>query len=333
MEKLKLGIIGLGGISQVVHLPIFSKLKNVSIEAVAEINKNRLLAVGEKFNIAKRYTDYNELLKEANIDAVIIATPTSTHHEISIAALKAGKHIFVEKPIARNFQEAKAINDLAEKNKLLAFVGMNLRFRPDAMLIKSLINSGELGNIFYIRCNWYRKQSSSEKWFMRKDQSGGGVLIDLGVALLDLATWFLDFPDLDSVTVKTFNLNTKGVEDSAVGFIKFKNQSVISFEVSWSLDSDEDSLRLRAFGKNGTAHLNPIRVYKRLQGEIVDYSPTSSVNTKNMYKKSYENELKHFIGAIIGNNPVQSSSKDALRRMQMLEAIYKSAEENREIKL
>jgi predicted dehydrogenase len=210
---------------------------------------------------------------------------------------------------------------------------MNLRFRPDAMLIKSLINSGELGNIFYIRCNWYRKQSSSEKWFMRKDQSGGGVLIDLGVALLDLATWFLDFPDLDSVTVKTFNLNTKGVEDSAVGFIKFKNQSVISFEVSWSLDSDEDSLRLRAFGKNGTAHLNPIRVYKRLQGEIVDYSPTSSVNTKNMYKKSYENELKHFIGAIIGNNPVQSSSKDALRRMQMLEAIYKSAEENREIKL
>lgn len=333
MEKLKLGIIGLGGISQVVHLPIFSKLKNVSIEAVAEINKNRLLAVGEKFNIAKRYTDYNELLKEANIDAVIIATPTSTHHEISIAALKAGKHIFVEKPIARNFQEAKAINDLAEKNKLLAFVGMNLRFRPDAMLIKSLINSGELGNIFYIRCNWYRKQSSSEKWFMRKDQSGGGVLIDLGVALLDLATWFLDFPDLDSVTVKTFNLYTKGVEDSAVGFIKFKNQSVISFEVSWSLDSDEDSLRLRAFGKNGTAHLNPIRVYKRLQGEIVDYSPTSSVNTKNMYKKSYENELKHFIGAIIGNNPVQSSSKDALRRMQMLEAIYKSAEENREIKL
>ncbi|MBZ0182258.1 MAG: Gfo/Idh/MocA family oxidoreductase [Melioribacteraceae bacterium] len=333
MEKLKLGIIGLGGISQVVHLPIFSKLKNVSIQAVAEVNKNRLLAVGEKFNIAKRFTDYNELLKEANIDAVIIATPTSTHHEISIAALKAGKHIFVEKPIARNFQEAKAINDLAEKNKLLAFVGMNLRFRPDAMLIKSLINSGELGNIFYIRCNWYRKQSSSEKWFMRKDQSGGGVLIDLGVALLDLATWFLDFPDLDSVTVKTFNLNTKGVEDSAVGFIKFKNQSVISFEVSWSLDSDEDSLRLRAFGKNGTAHLNPIRVYKRLQGEIVDYSPTSSVNTKNMYKKSYENELKHFIGAIIGNNPVQSSSKDALRRMQMLEAIYKSAEENREIKL
>jgi len=333
MEKLKLGIIGLGGISQVVHLPIFSKLKNVSIEAVAEINKNRLLAVGEKFNITKRFTDYNELLKESDINAVIIATPTSTHHEIAIAALTAGKHIFVEKPIARNFQEAKAINDLAEKNKLLAFVGMNLRFRPDAMLIKSLINSGELGNIFYIRCNWYRKQSSSEKWFMRKDQSGGGVLIDLGVALLDLATWFLNFPELDSVTVKTFNLNTKGVEDSAVGFIKFKNQSVISFEVSWSLDSDEDSLRLRAFGKNGTAHLNPIRVYKRLQGDIVDYSPTSSVNTKNMYKKSYENELKHFIGAIIGNNPVQSSSKDALRRMQMLEAIYKSAEENREIKL
>ncbi len=332
MDKLKLGVIGLGGISQVVHIPIFSKLKNASINAVAEINKSRLSAVSEKFNIENRYSDYKVLLQEADVDAVIIATPTSTHHDIAIDALNAGKHIFVEKPIARNYKEALDINTLAEKNKLLAFVGMNLRFRPDAMLLKSLINSGELGNIFYIRCNWFRKQSSSQKWFMKKDQSGGGVLIDLGVALLDLATWLLNFPDLDSVSVQTFNLNTKGVEDSAVGFIKFKNSSVISFEVSWSLDSDEENLRLRAFGKNGTAHLNPIRVYKRLQGDIVDYSPFSTVNTKNMYKKSYENELKHFIGAILGNNPVLSSSKDALTRMKMLEAIYKSAEENREIK-
>ena len=332
MNKLKLGLIGLGGISQVVHLPILSKLKNVTINGVAEVNKSRLLAVGEKFNVENKFTDYKELLASSDIDAVIIATPTSTHHEIAIDSLNAGKHIFIEKPIARNYQEAKEINSLAEKQKLLAFVGMNLRFRPDSMLLKSLINSGELGSIFYIRCNWFRKQSSSQKWFMKKDQSGGGVLIDLGVALLDLSTWLLNFPELDSVSVNTYNHNTKGVEDSAVGFIKFKNSSAISFEVSWSLDSDEENLRLRAFGKNGTAHLNPIRVYKRMQGEIVDYSPSSNVNTKNMYKKSYENELKHFIGAIIGNNPVLSSSKDALQRMKMLEAIYQSAEENREIK-
>jgi len=226
--------------------------------------------------------------------------------------------------------EQKAI-DAAKKAKVKAMVGMNFRFRPDAMLLKSLINSNELGDLFYIRCGWSRKQSSKEKWFRKKTESGGGVLIDLGIVLLDLGIWFLDYPPVKSVSVQTYSHKVKGVEDSAVGFLRFKNGSVINFEVSWSLHSEKDSFNLTAFGTEGTGHLNPFRAYKRVDSARIDYTPTGSANKKNLYKKSYENELKHFISSIRGNTPFLSSSEEAVTRMKLLEAIYESAEKEKEI--
>ena len=166
MEKTKVAVIGLGGIAQLVHLPILSKLMNVEISAIADIKKNQLNSVSEKFNIEKHYTDHREMLEKEEVDAVIIATPTNTHLEIALDCLKAGKHILIEKPIARNVSEAKQINAASKKYKKQVMVGMNLRYRPDAMLLKSLVNSGELGDIFYIRCGWLRKQSNEQKWFI-----------------------------------------------------------------------------------------------------------------------------------------------------------------------
>ena len=331
MKKTNIAVVGLGGIAQLVHLPILSKLNSVNIVAVSEVNKNRLKTVGNKFNVSNQYSDYKKMLAENDIDAVIIATPTKSHLEVSLEAIKAGKHILIEKPIAVNYEEAKKINDAAKKDKVKAMVGMNFRFRPDAMLLKSLINSNELGDLFYIRCGWSRKQSSEEKWFRKKTESGGGVLIDLGIMLLDLGIWFLDYPPVKSVSVQTYSHKVKGVEDSAVGFLRFKNGSVINFEVSWSLHSEKDSFNLTAFGTEGTGHLNPFRAYKRVDSARIDYTPTGSANTKNLYKKSYENELKHFISSVRGNTPLLSSSEEAVTRMKLLEAIYESAEKEKEI--
>ena len=333
MEKTRIGVIGLGGVAQVVHLPILAKLDNVTIASAAEVNKNRLNTVAEKFNIPMRYRDYKEMLENSELDAVVIATPTSTHTEIALDCLKAGKNILVEKPIARTYDEAKQIHNAVKKCKCMAMVGMNLRFRPDAMLLKSLLNSGELGDLFYIRCSWLRKRSSEQKWFVSKKEAGGGVIIDLGVALLDLAMWLLKFQPIKSVTVQNYSHSKGNVEDSAVGFIRLENNAVVSFEVSWSLHSEKDSFNLTAFGTKGTAHLNPLRAYRRIEGAHIDYTPAQTANQSNLFKKSYENEIKHFIGAIRGTNPLISSIDDALTRMKLLEAIYKSAEQNSEIKL
>ncbi|HET54941.1 MAG TPA: Gfo/Idh/MocA family oxidoreductase [Ignavibacteria bacterium] len=331
-EVTKFAVVGLGGIAQLIHLPILSKLKDVEIVSLAEINKNRLNTVSEKFGIKNTFTDYKELIEKSEFDAAIIATPTNTHHDIAIDFLKAGKDLLIEKPIALNYEEARRINDTAKKYSCKVMVGMNLRFRPDAMLLKSIINSGELGDIFYIKCGWLRKQSSEQKWFFKKNEAGGGVILDLGINLLDLSLWLIDFPGIQSVSVQNFHHNTKNVEDSAVGFIRSKNGTVINFDVSWSLHSESDGFNLTAFGSEGTAHLNPLNAYRRIDSIQIDLTTPSS-GKKDLFKKSYENELKHFIGAINGINPILSSSDDALKRMKLVEVLYKSAQQNKEIKI
>src|SRR5690606_12084057 len=141
MEKIRLVIIGLGSVAQLIRLPIIAKVNNAVVTAVAETNKGRLNAVADKFNIAERYTDYNEMLKKSDVDAVIVATPTNTHKDVAIACLKAKKHVLVEKPLARTYAEAKPIADTAKRHKKILMVGMNLRYRPDAMILKSILSS------------------------------------------------------------------------------------------------------------------------------------------------------------------------------------------------
>jgi predicted dehydrogenase len=333
MEKSKIAVIGIGRVAQLIHLPVLTKLPNVDVSSIAETNKTRLQTIGQKFNIKKQFTDYKELLANDEVEAVVIATPTNTHADIAIDCLNAGKHVLIEKPIALNATEAKKINDTAKKNKKNVMIGMNLRYRPDAMLMKSLVSSGELGHIFYIRCGWLRKQSSDQKWFLKKSQSGGGVIIDLGTLMLDLALWIMNDHDILSVSVQKFNHNTRDVEDSAVGLLRLQNGQVISFEVSWGLHAEWDKFHLAAFGTKGTAHLNPLRAYKRLGASQIDYTLSNSANNTNLFKKSYENELKHFISVVRENTPVLSTGDDAVALMKLLEAIYKSAETQKEINL
>jgi predicted dehydrogenase len=333
MEKTKIAVIGLGGIAQLAHLPILTKLSNVQLVAVSDTNKTRLKAVGERYGVKNVYQDYNEMLAKEEIEGVVIATPTDTHSAIAIDCLKAKKDVLIEKPIARNLEEAKEIQAAAKKYKKQVMVGMKLRYRPDAMLTRSLINSGELGDIFYIRCGWLRKQSSEQKWFLNKSQSGGGVLIDLGILILDLALWIMNDHKLKSVSVETFSHTTKDVEDTAVGLVRFSDERVISFEVSWGLHAEWDKFHLAAFGTKGTAHLNPLKAYKRLESGHIDYTLPTSATASNLYKKAFENELKHFVAAVRDNSPMVSSGEDALMLMRLLDAIYKSAELKKEVML
>jgi predicted dehydrogenase len=333
MEKTNVAVIGLGGIAQLVHLPVLSKLNNVNISAVADINKTRLKTVGQKFGIQKLYSDYKELISDKNIEAIILATPTNTHRDIALDCIAANKALLIEKPIGRNENEAKEILASAKKHKAKVMVGMNLRYRPDAMLLKSLINGGDLGDIFYVRCGWLRKQSSVQKWFLNKNQAGGGVIIDLGILMLDLALWLMDEPKIKSVSVQKFNHNTKDVEDTAMGLIRMENDCVISFEVSWGLHSDWDKFHLASFGTKGTGHLNPLRAYKRIGASHLDYTISNTTNPQNNFKKSYENELKHFIGSVRDDKYIVSSIDDSVNLMKLLDAMYKSAQTKKEVLL
>ncbi len=333
MDKTKVAVIGLGSISQVVHLPYLAKLGNVELTAVAEVNKARLNTLSDKFNIKESYEDHKELLANSDAGTVIIATPTSAHKDVSIDCLKAGKDILVEKPLARTLQEVKQITDAAKKYKRKVMVGMNLRYRPDAMILKSLLNSGEIGEPFYIKCGWLRRQSSNQKWFTRKEESGGGVIFDLAILLLDLSLWLLDFPAVESVSTQNYYHNTKTVEDTSISFLRCKSSSVINIESSWSLSAQKDSLYFNVFGTKGWATLNPFHIYKRIEEQVIDLTPSQTESSTSLFKKSYLNELKSFIGAVNGLNPVFSSAEESLLRMKIIEAMYKSSDNNKEIKL
>jgi predicted dehydrogenase len=330
-ENTKIAVIGLGGVAQLVRLPILSKINSAEIVAVSELSKTRLNTVADKFHIKERFTNFQEMIEKVDFDAAIISTPTNTHKDIAVECLNNKKHVLIEKPIALNYAEAKEIDDAAKRNKRNAMVGMNFRFRPDTMLLKSLINSGELGELFYIKCGWSRKQSSQQKWFNKKNLAGGGVLLDLGIVLLDTALWLLDYPKINNVTAQNFYHSQQSMEDSSVGFIRFNNSSILNYEVSWSFHDETDSFKLAALGTEGTGHLNPLRAYKKVGSTRVDYSVSSGTQSKNLFKKSYENELKHFIGSISNSNPLISSSDEALLRMKLVENLYHSAKNKSEI--
>jgi predicted dehydrogenase len=332
MEKTKIGVIGLGSVAQLIHLPNLMKLNSVEVTSVAEVNKSRLAVIANKFNIREKYTDYNELLAKSDAEAVIIATPTGTHKEIAMAALKAKKDVLVEKPLARSLAEAKPIVESAKRNKKKLMVGLNLRYRPDAMILKSLINSDEIGEPNYIKASWVRRQSSREKWFTKKAESGGGVIIDLGILLLDLALWLLDYPTVQTVSTQSFNMNTKTVEDTSISFIRCKKSALISLETSWSLLLDKDQFNITVYGSKGSASINPFRVFKKLEDRLIELSPPKEENPVTLFQKSYYNELKSFIAAVRGISPLMSTGEEGLIRMKIVEAMYKSAAQKSEIK-
>lgn len=331
MEKVKIGIVGLGWVAQVVHLPILSKLGEAEIVAVCDRDKSRGRLVAEKFGIKSLYTDVTQMLESEQMDAVIVSTSTDSHKDVAIAALKAGKDVLVEKPIARKYDEAAAIAEAVKVSKRKLMVGMNHRFRPDTMLLKSFLEGKELGKVFYTKAGWLRKKNNDTTWLTQKEKSGGGVFIDLGIVMLDMAFWMMGFPDAKRVSATNFNHTTKHVEDTSCVNITMKNGSLINIEVSWSMQVLDDLYYCNIYGTDGTASLNPLRINKELHGNIVNLAPAKMDPPQHLFKRSYENELKHFLGAVKNIHPVISTADEAVQRMKIVDAVYKSVRTGKEV--
>lgn len=331
MEKVKLGIIGTGWAAQVFHLPTYTKLPEASVVCLCDRDKSRVRAVAEKFGIKKFYTDYHEMLAHEELDAVDICTTTSAHKEVAIACLEAKKDIFVEKPVARKYAEAIAVAEAAKKSKRKVMIGMNSRFRPDTMILRSFIESGDLGTVFYLKAGWLKKLIDELVWMKYKDKSGGGVFLDLGIVMLDLALWMTGFPEVQRVSTANYSQNGDNVEDSSAVFLSMKNGTTIAIEVSWNFYIEHELFYCNIYGDKGSAKINPLRIHKEMHGNIVNVTPETSDDPSAFFRRSYENELKHFLGAVRGIHPVVSTVDEAVQRMKIVDAIYKSAERKKEV--
>lgn len=330
MKEIKLAIIGVGEAAQNFHLPIYYKLPNVILEGVYDRMPTKAKAIADKFEINKVYNNIDDLLANAEITAVDICTTTDTHIDFAIKAIERGKSVLIEKPIAKNYEEAKRIYDAAKKNNTKVMVATNQRFRYDAMVLKNFVQTKELGEIFYVKGAWHQQKRGKE-WRQQIERSGGGVLIDLGVSLIDSLLWICDFPKVSSVNASIFKQTTENVEDVCIANIKFESGMIANLEMSWSLFGSKNVFSFDIYGSNGSAKINPLQLNKKDDDVISPISSIDSLSNIAIHKKSFESQLKHFINGALGHQPIISTAEEAVETMKIIDMLYKSAHENRPI--
>lgn len=336
MDKLKLAMVGGGSIAQLAHLPNWSKIDGVELVALCDVDKGKVNLLTEKFNIARWYYVLDEMLKREKLDALHICTPSLHHFPMAYLALSKGVNVLVEKPVALNSKDAQTLNDYALKNNLTLMVGMHHRFRDDVQILRNFLAQDELGEIFYIKTGWLKKwgKGQTTSWLSEKKSSGGGVLIDLGVQLIDLAFFITNFPKLKKVRLYDYHLNPDiDVEDAALAVLETESGQTITIEISWKMYLEKDTLYTHVFGKNGAAKLNPLRVHKEMHGNLVNVSPMHQDSQFDLFRRAYSKELKHFVRVLRGERENVSSAADALSVMKVLDALYESAKRKEEVVL
>jgi predicted dehydrogenase len=350
MEKIKIGIIGAGGISG-AHISGYKECDNVELYAVCDINEQRANDKAEEHGFTHVFTDYNEMLKLPELDAVSVCTWNNVHAPATIAALKAGKHVLCEKPMALNSEEAKAMKKVADESGKLLMIGFVRRHGNDAKILKDFIDAGDLGEIYYTKANYIRRYGNPGGWFSDKSRSGGGPLIDLGVHVIDLVRYLSGNPKPVSVYGVTNNSIgnrnhikiEKGytsvdhkkdelcdVEDMAAAMIRFDNGMVLNIEVSFSLNVGKNVGTIEIFGTKAGAKIDPeLSIYSERNGYLVDITPAHK--TALEFNGLFENEIKHFVDCILEKTECIAPAEDGIEIMNILDAIYESAATKKEV--
>ena len=366
MSKLKVAVIGCGGIANQKHFPALKNNADLAeIVAFCDIIEERAQKAAEEFGApgAKVYTDYRELLKDESIEVVHICTPNVSHSEIAVAAFEAKKNVYCEKPMSHSTEEAEKMVEAWKKSGMQFTVGYQNRFREEVMNLHSACEKGDLGEIYYGKAHAVRRRGVPT-WgvFMDKEKQGGGPLIDIGTHALDITLWCMNNYDVDSVTGSVFyklgglqqategNLfgpwdpETYEVEDSAMGYIKMKDGSAITLEASWALnilESREASTTLcgtlagaeihsgMSYGKNEL-------IYNRGRNNQLMQETLSPVGGVAYFGGGGGEEgtidCKQWLEAVKNGTQPLVKPEEALVVTKILDAIYKSARENKEIK-
>jgi predicted dehydrogenase len=205
--KLRAGVIGLGWAGR-QHMDAYAQLADVELVALAGLEPDQLELLGNQYGVApeRRFADWSELVAAGCVDVVSVATPTDLHAPITVAALDAGLHVLSEKPMAETGDVAQTMVDAARRNGKVLDVSFNHRRRGDVQVLKRLIDAGALGDIYYAKAGWLRREGipGMGSWFTRQAASGGGPLMDIGVHMLDMALHLLGEPAVTTATAATY---------------------------------------------------------------------------------------------------------------------------------
>lgn len=332
--ELRIGVIGTGAIAQIVHLPVLSDLPGATVVAVCDYDYAKAKAIAARMEVRRVFETDDQLLASDDVDAVIICSPSHLHERQAIAALEAGKHVLVERPIALDPKGAEAVVKAAERAERVLTVALNNRYRPDAQGVKAFAVNGELGDIFSIKGAWYNRKVRPKRltWRHRKETAGGGAFMDLGVQVLDLCLWMVDYPQVDRVYAHLHPGENMEVEDAASVLITLANGGTVTTEVTWSLFGERDRHAVRVLGTAGSASIQPLKVFKEVEHAMLDVTPQIPQGRENPYTASYREELRQFVAAATRGAP-PPPPREQIQLMRVIAAAYESAEKGREIKL
>ncbi|NOU92275.1 gfo/Idh/MocA family oxidoreductase [Paenibacillus sp. LMG 31456] len=351
MSKLRIAVIGAGSISD-VHFNSYVNNEEVELVAVCDLIEERARAKADKYGARKVFTNYNDLLADPEIDAVSICTWNNTHVEISIAALEAGKHVLVEKPMSTDINKALELQEAVKRSGKKLQVGFVRRYSGSAKVLKQFIDAGELGDIYYAKASILRRLGNPGGWFSDKERSGGGPLMDIGVHIIDLCWYLMGRPKVVSVTGNTYkklgnrsninNLNfykaadfdasKNTVEDLANALIRFENGASLYVDVSFALHAKASCSQVEIFGDKGGAEIEPsFVIVSEKHDTILNMHPQVDHPGFN-FEEAFQNEINHFVNSVLGRTDLISPVEDGVEITKILCGIYESSLKGHEIR-
>ena len=329
----RIGLVGAGAIAQLAHLPVLAKIKGAQLVALCDNDGPKASAIAERLGIPDVFTDMEDLLELDEVDAVVIATPNHLHEPHVLRALKSKVDVLCERPLSLTSRGVERILTAAKQCGRKVVVGNNHRFRSDVQQLNRFIQGGELGRLIGVRAGHYQLASSRTGWRFRRPEAGGGAFFEHGFPLVDLALWLADFPEPVRVSAHMDRGRAAGaVEDSMVVHIECAGNISFTFDVSWAYVGQEERWWFEVLSARGSARLAPLRVVKVLNGKPTDVSPSGAAARESVFLQSYRAELAHFI-AVVNEETPYDAPEDQLVVMKLIEAIYKAAEEGREVRL
>ncbi len=348
-KTLKVGVIGVGGIAA-THFPGWHNSPHTELVALADMSSEVLARVAKEQNVSRTYAKTEDLINDPDIDIIDICTPSAYHAPLSIAALEAGKHVICEKPLAPKPADIQAMIQARDKSGKLLMTAQHFRFSGAARSLKAEIDTGVLGEVYHAR-SWMLRRN----WlpvgpgFSMKKNSGGGPCIDIGVHILDLTLWMMGNPKPITVSGVTQDFLSKqagafsawggavpdyfDVEEFAAAFVRFENGATLILEVSWLLHhaTRGEDMQMWLYGTKGGSNWpkNELLSANNATRQLLN----TQLQNEDDLGEAHAAECMEFAKAIAEGRPSPVPPEQSLDVMTILDGLYRSAEQRREVAL
>ncbi|MHB9129459.1 MAG: Gfo/Idh/MocA family protein [Armatimonadota bacterium] len=338
MKPLRVAVIGCGSIAKHRHVPEFASNKHVKLVALCDPVAAHAEKLAKEYS-GKVYTDWKEVVALKDVDAVSICTPNFLHAPVTVAALKAGKHVLCEKPMATSAEETAAMVDAAKKSGKVLMIGHNQRLAPLHVRAKQILQSGILGRVLTFHTmfahpgpeGWSIEGAGG--WFFQKDKAFVGAMGDLGVHKADLIRWLLDDEVVEvAAFVEALAGKVKStVDDNALCLFRMASGAMGVMEAGWSHNPGCDNSTV-LYCEKGILKIDKdpnFTVVVELANGEKQYYKTGALQTNDEGGQTDSGVIATFVDCVVNNTPCPIPGEEGAKSLDVILACLESSETKR----